>query len=392
MASSSSSKYLYPPEDFDVTDFVTIKLSDTNYKTWKAIMLRLIGTQGLLGFINGEISPPPAERITVPDGSDGTREKENMEYKEWERSDGLLRGWILATLSQDLLPQVSMLKTAQDVWLTLAKALNQPVLDETKTGANRACSKNLAHYLPLYEAALQGDWETASTILEQDPKAFKAIITGASERALFVAIRSPRKNHFLTKLVEHMSATDLAFVDEDGSTALHIAAIAGNIEAAKLLVNKNSDLPNILDNSNSLPLHSAAVCGQREMFLYLMTVTNANMEPKPFEDESGVRLLRALITYGYYDLAFTLVKCCPKLACWDPSPLQSITERHYDFQSGARLKHWQRLIYKCVPAQLENLADQHSGGDIENPFHGFILELKKAYRYGSRTISVGPNL
>ena len=96
-------------------------------------MLRFIGTQGLLGFINGEISPPPAERITVPDGSDGTWEKENLEYKEWERSDGLLRGWILATLNQDLLPQVSMLKTAQDVWLALEKALNQPVFDETKT-------------------------------------------------------------------------------------------------------------------------------------------------------------------------------------------------------------------------------------------------------------------
>ncbi|CAK9144634.1 unnamed protein product [Ilex paraguariensis] len=167
-------------------------------------------------------------------------------------------------------------------------------------GENTASGKDLGHYLPLYEAALQGDWETASTILEQDPKAFKAIITGTSERALFVAIRSPKKTHFLKKLVEHMSTTDLAFVDEDGSTALHIAAIAGNIEAAKLLVNKNSDLPNILDNSNSLPLHSAAACGKREMFLYLMTVTNANMEPKPFEDESGVRLVHALITYGYY--------------------------------------------------------------------------------------------
>ncbi|CAK9182799.1 unnamed protein product [Ilex paraguariensis] len=106
---------------------------------------------------------------------------------------------------------------------------------------------------------------------------------------------------FARNLVERVPITDLAFVDHLGYTALHCAVIAGNIEAAKLLVNRNPNLPNIWSNQMWLPLHlAAAVPGNREMFLYLLKVTKADIEPKPFEDDSGVRLLSGLITNEFY--------------------------------------------------------------------------------------------
>ncbi|CBI39909.3 unnamed protein product, partial [Vitis vinifera] len=50
---------------------------------------------------------------------------------------------------------------------------------------------------------------------------------------------------FVEKLVEFVPREALALRDSDGATALFKAARAGNIKAAKLLVNKNPSLPNI---------------------------------------------------------------------------------------------------------------------------------------------------
>ncbi|XP_059655138.1 uncharacterized protein LOC132302318 [Cornus florida] len=85
------------------------------------LMLRLIQSQGMVGFINGEVSAP-TERITIPDDGDdssmdGMREIENPNHQEWKRSDALLQRWMKGTIDEHhVLPDVECLETTKDLW------------------------------------------------------------------------------------------------------------------------------------------------------------------------------------------------------------------------------------------------------------------------------------
>ncbi|THG04978.1 hypothetical protein TEA_018979 [Camellia sinensis var. sinensis] len=249
------------------------------------------------------------------------------------------------------------------------------------------------HYLPLHIAAIKGDWESANKFIEQEPDAVRVPVTGLRQTSLVVAIRLARRNEFVKKLIEKMSPEDLALVDSRGRTALHEASITGNVEAAKLLVQRNTILPNILDKKGRVPLYYAANFGFREMVLYLLDVTRSldvntehlepkplgvnkeNLEPKPFEDRSGVTLLYRLATSGLYDIALSVLSRYPKLAYLEPSPLIMISKKPSSFRSGTPLNSWQNLIYSGVPIKLETIADHHSQRDIENPTDCFISSV-----------------
>ncbi|XP_059647548.1 uncharacterized protein LOC132293901 isoform X2 [Cornus florida] len=120
MASSKSASFVkYPyPEEVNVRDFVPVILSKQNYFVWKKLMLRLFESQGLVGFFNGKV-PAPLERITVPNSDIISKEMENKDYQDWKRSDALLQRWVLATISEDVLPNMVCLKTAKDIWSKL---------------------------------------------------------------------------------------------------------------------------------------------------------------------------------------------------------------------------------------------------------------------------------
>ncbi|KAK2977132.1 LOW QUALITY PROTEIN: hypothetical protein RJ640_005782 [Escallonia rubra] len=349
MASSGTSsveKYPYPSH-INVGEYVPYKLSQINYFMWSNFIARLVEDQGLMGFINGTITAPP-KKITVPDDSSptGTKEVENEDYIKWKKTDLLLRGWILGTLNEDVLVHVHFLKTAKEVWAGLERVLrSQDPPDLVGHVVDMGEGKNISQYLPLHKAALAGDWETASTMIEKEPDAVRAIITGFEETALIVAVRLKERNAFVKNLLEKMLLRDVALAEKTGSTALHIAALVGNIEAAEMLVGKDPKLPNVGDINKALPIHRAALYGRREMVLYLFTVTKEDSELKPFEGESGGTLLRALISSGLYDVALFLLQRYPKLACEDPSPLDSIAAKPSAFPSGTRFNPWQKLIY-----------------------------------------------
>ncbi|KAK2986176.1 hypothetical protein RJ640_006211 [Escallonia rubra] len=309
MASSSSSsleKYSYPTH-VDVGLHVPFKLSATNYFVWRNLMAGLIEEQGLMGFLNGTIKAPP-EKITVPDDSSsiGTKEMLNEDYIKWKK----------------------------------------------QTAAELGEGKFLSQYLPLHKAALAGDWDTTSTIIEKEPDAVRAIVTGSKETALMVAVRAKKRNAFVKKLLEKMLLPDVALTEKTGSTALHIAAVVGNIEAARLLVEKDPKLPKVRDVYKRLPIHRAAEYGRREMALYSFTVTEEYPEQNPFEGES--------------DIALYLLQRYPKLAWEDPSPLEWIAGKPSAFPSGTRFNIWQKLIYSCVAITLENFENRPPGVDIKS--------------------------
>ncbi|TYH66050.1 hypothetical protein ES332_D06G096400v1 [Gossypium tomentosum] len=116
-------------------------------------------------------------------------------------------------------------------------------------------------HLTLYKAALTGDWESATRVFEQNPKAATAMIMG-SMYALHVAVGARKANEFVKKLVERMSLEEVAMVNGSGATTLSIAAAIENTDAIKLLVSQ---------------------FGHRETLLYLLQVTKAKVQPSPYE-------------------------------------------------------------------------------------------------------------
>ncbi|KAA8542481.1 hypothetical protein F0562_023383 [Nyssa sinensis] len=378
MASSSSSSFSqYPhPSMINVGNFVSVKLTTANYPLWEAQMLSLIVSQNLVGFIDGQNVVPPQRIIVRPDvRSELTAEIENPEYQAWRRTDWLLKGWIIGSLSEEVLGLVVMSDwksdTARVVWDRLAIAF-APHSDQK----------------PKPEIQSQ---TVEKTKTEGRGFEFTTEQKGKIEE-LFEAIKSGQRFSVVKNLVESMSSQELAQQDEETSfTALHGTALAGNVQLAKLLVKKAPLLPNIKASGGNLPLHFAAGYRHREMTSYLMKVTKDEKKTEPFEDQSDVFILRAVMTAKFYGVALDLLQKNPDLA-WqelsvpqDPSdvaldPLQDednsasqpsfpvlefMAQDPSSFPSGRRMNILQRLIYSCVYVKSEDLPNHPNGGDME---------------------------
>ncbi|PIN25472.1 hypothetical protein CDL12_01787 [Handroanthus impetiginosus] len=231
--------------------------------------------------------------------------------------------------------------------------------------------KDLKWYLPLYKAALKGDWESARNFFDQDPNAVTAKITKASETALHVAVGTGKAKNFVKELLELIPTEALVNLrDEFGHTALHCAAIFGNVEAAKLLVSKDPGLTNTQCHSSSLPVHMAALYANKDMVSYLLTVTRDDIDPNPFADMSGLHLLNRVILAEFYDLALYIVQLYPSLATLTSptgyTALKVIAEKPSAFLRRSSLSFWQRLICYCVPAKFGTIYSQDEAVK-ENP-------------------------
>lgn len=101
----------------------------------------------------------------------------------------------------------------------------------------------------------------------------------------------------MEKILKKMSPEDAGLANLWGMTALHRAASSGNFEAAKLLVNKNPNLPNILDKYGDPPLTYAASTGSRECVVYLWEVTKEDVKLK---DDVATKLLHDLTKGEHY--------------------------------------------------------------------------------------------
>ncbi|KAE9444947.1 hypothetical protein C3L33_23155, partial [Rhododendron williamsianum] len=324
--SSPREKYPYPTE-FNVLDFVPKLLSERNYENWKLLMRDFIRMRGLIGFIEGAAA------------------KDSNRDEAWERSNNLVRGWILVTLSEDIRPGVLSSESAKGVWTRL-----EEIFDPTRSKwqPDEEMEYRQGHYLALQKAAINGNWDKASEIIEREPDAVRTHITPTLQTALHLAVSSGSKGRkdFMTKLLETMTPQDVVgLVNLQGMTALHYAAVVDYEEGARMLVNKNSDLPNRSAISTYLPIHLAAEYGFRDMVRYLMEVHAAYGNILLRDDDAGAGLLFLLTRSEMYDIALTLLEQKPKLACMEPNPFDIIVEKHSSFPSGNSSNFWHNLVY-----------------------------------------------
>ncbi|KAL3532711.1 hypothetical protein ACH5RR_006232 [Cinchona calisaya] len=240
----------------------------------------------------------------------------------------------------------------------------QSIIDSSNT------EKDINFYLPLYKAAIRGDWDSAKRFIDLNPEAITAVITKNRETLLHISAGRNESIQFVDELVKLMPTNALSMTNRFNETALHLAARCGNTEIAKLLVNKNPGLPNIWSDTKLLPLHLAALFGHKEMVLYLLTVTSNNVDPSPFVGQPGITLMNIVVTSGFYDVALDLLQHYSELATTispgGNTPLSIIAGKPSAFPSGSSLSFFQQVIYFCIPKKLEKPLDQNSRQDVEN--------------------------
>ncbi|KAJ3692692.1 hypothetical protein LUZ60_011787 [Juncus effusus] len=120
---------------------LSIKLDRENFLLWKSQVPPVIHGRNLLGLLTGSDPAPP---------------KTNPEYLLWRRRDELLRRWLLASLSEAILPQFIDCETSADLWAAVQKVFS--CSSNSLAPLNHKVTKNV---MPLYRSkTLKGsrDW------------------------------------------------------------------------------------------------------------------------------------------------------------------------------------------------------------------------------------------
>ncbi|KAL0426792.1 UNVERIFIED_CONTAM: hypothetical protein Slati_2854000 [Sesamum latifolium] len=214
---------------------------------------------------------------------------------------------------------------------------------------------NQSWSLLLYKSLNQGNWETVETIVMQEPAAITARLTPFAETPLLVAVKAGQGLPFIRKLLHFVQPEALALTDYFGNTALHAVAVLGNIQAARLFVEQNSDLPNIWNIDGCLPIHLAAMKGHREMTLYLFSVTREDENLEPFNDAAGATLVHFALTSGFYGVPKKLIEIPESLVGLMKSPKISSfkLQRRCNNQFSREFYNSQKLVLFCAAAYEE---------------------------------------
>ncbi|XP_021750389.1 ankyrin repeat-containing protein ITN1-like [Chenopodium quinoa] len=197
---------------------------------------------------------------------------------------------------------------------TLSFPSNDDDPPQSQKQEEKITKEDLLHNgVPLYQAALDGDWEKAEMIFKVDNKWMTAKITKHGDTALHIAAAAMHLD-FVKKLARRMhdNNVDLTSTNIHNNTAFCNAAASGNVEIAEVMVGYNEELPNIrgAGKKKLTPLHMAIVYGKREMVKYLKKVT----DHKRLTDKDRIQLLTSAIEAGLYDTALYFIQQYPELA------------------------------------------------------------------------------
>ncbi|KAJ0017282.1 hypothetical protein Pint_12015 [Pistacia integerrima] len=238
--------------------------------------------------------------------------------------------------------------------LTVASCSSQPMDDLTR-------------YMPLHKYILEDDLESVKREYDSDDHALEARITANLDTALHVAVGTGRANRIVEYLLNKMSKDQVALQNRDGNTVLSIAAVVGNIQAAKLLVKKDENLNRVANNCGWIPLIEAAQHQKKEMTEYLLQFTEGLFESEENGSTDTIRVLfmNFLIGAKFYGLALELVNLHPSLTTMVSSDgeslLKAIARKPSAFPSKIRkLDIWERCFTYIYYMGKQKAASMHN--------------------------------
>ena len=121
--SSSSSPAMAMPSLASLGHTITEKLTRDNFLVWKAQVLLHVRAAAMKGYLDGSIKEPAAVIVTEKEntGRKEITEAPNPEHAIWVTQDQQVLTFLLASLSREVLMQVSNHTTAAGVWQALVE-------------------------------------------------------------------------------------------------------------------------------------------------------------------------------------------------------------------------------------------------------------------------------
>ncbi|XP_064993867.1 uncharacterized protein LOC103976203 [Musa acuminata AAA Group] len=142
----------------------------------------------------------------------------------------------------------------------------------------------------------------------------------------------------------------LWYANYHGDTALHVAATVGDLDVAKALVRKNSELVSARNWKNETPLHKAALYGHETMFWDLVEMGSHAPDERR---EDGATVLHCAIMGSAPALALKIAKTYPPLITSRNddavTPMQLTVTIPGLFRSLTNLGPLEAVIYKLIP-------------------------------------------
>ncbi|KAF5729422.1 hypothetical protein HS088_TW21G01587 [Tripterygium wilfordii] len=235
--------------------------------------------------------------------------------------------------------QNSDLKIAKNLW----NALKDKVV-KVHPGADHA----LFHqFVPLQKAINKGDLDGVKKFLSHNPDARNAKISSTGMTATHLATLAGHVE-IVKELIKGMSE-ELEKENNDGDTALCMAAYNGKTKIAQLLVEKHFALIGFPTPSELIPVSIACMRGHKEATHFLYSVTAEH-----FKDfgKNNIILLNDAVFNNMFDIALDIVKNEPhglgtKSCERCHSALVTLSSMPAAFSSSTRFSFWQRLIYQC---------------------------------------------
>ncbi|KAJ9546515.1 hypothetical protein OSB04_019058 [Centaurea solstitialis] len=169
--------------------------------------------------------------------------------------------------------------------------------------------------VPLYEASIKGHWEAAKVILDRQPGLVRFAITEYYETPLHIAASSESTRsmeEFVENLVNLMEKKDLELQNKNYNTALSLAAMAGSVKLAKIMVKKNKDVLEIPGSQGMMPLHMAALSAKHDMVKYLYDNSHKMSSHFWTNENRGLVLLKC-VEADLFDVALKIVNDCTDL-------------------------------------------------------------------------------
>ncbi|PPD77127.1 hypothetical protein GOBAR_DD25953 [Gossypium barbadense] len=190
--------------------------------------------------------------------------------------------------------------------------------------------------MALHKAARCGNVEVAKALLEFEDPEFPYSANKKQETPLYIAARRRGSGRLLTLLLDKFKST--AHGGPHGRTALHAAAMAGDAEAIKVILNKKGNLTKERDEDGHTPLHYAAHLGNRLSVvkeLLKRDVTAAYIGDKM----RGMAPLLMAARQGHLLTVSKILSLCPD--CCEKVDNKSLNVLHYLAFRGSLLEQWQ---------------------------------------------------
>ncbi|XP_072955731.1 uncharacterized protein [Typha angustifolia] len=189
-----------------------------------------------------------------------------------------------------------------------------------------------------------------------------------SDDPLLSVLIAYKKSDLALRLLEEMPEENLKAKNIYGDTALHVAAANGDVRVVEAIAMKCRRLMRSRNWKNEIPLHKAALYGQRDAFWKLVEIENDEIYERRWDD--GSNMLHYAITGNASDLAMEIANEYPELSTcrntFAATPLHLLLTIPEAFRSKLQLGFLDSIIYNCIPLEEEKLVHINKSGGKES--------------------------